>query len=84
MTHPPPLPVVSPPIPAPYLATIAPLPDELIGDRPLSRDARRRLRAAVRARAQEIFVARSRYEAQHLVRIESEPPAEPKYLTSRP
>jgi hypothetical protein len=75
--HLPPLPVVAPPIPAPYLTTIAPLPAELLGDRPLSREDRRRLRQAVEERKQQIFEARSRYEARHFVRIESEPTAMP-------
>jgi hypothetical protein len=75
--HLPPLPVIAPPIPAPYLTTIAPLPDELLGDRPLSRDDRRRLREAVAERKQQIFLARSIYEARHLVKIESEPTAMP-------
>lgn len=74
-------PLVAPPVPAPYLATIPSLPDELLA----SMTVRRRLTPKQRRKADQIIGtlllriddARAAYQARHGVEIVPEPPLMP-------
>lgn len=71
--------LVSPPFPAPYLAGIPQLPDELLTSerKDLSREDQIKARRIQRQIEQRMIEARWKHEAEHGVQIVPEPPLQP-------